>query len=51
MKVEGKIEGGEKVEGLTFFPLFGTILKRKGKIIMDGTHLKNVSAQPWTEST
>jgi hypothetical protein len=28
MKVEGKIEGGEKVEGLVIFPSFGTLLKR-----------------------
>jgi hypothetical protein len=45
MKVEGKIEGGEKVAGLIIFPLFGTILKREGNIIFVGTHIKNVSAQ------
>jgi hypothetical protein len=29
MKVEGKIEGGEKVPGLVMSPPFGTILKGK----------------------
>jgi hypothetical protein len=45
MKVEGKIEGGEKVAGFVIFPSFGSILKRGGRIIFAGTHLKNVSAQ------
>jgi hypothetical protein len=50
MKVEGKIEGGEKVEGLAIFPSFGTLLKREGRIIFGGTHTENVSALKWTES-
>jgi hypothetical protein len=43
MKVEGKIEGGEKVAGLIIFPPFGTILKREGRIKIDGTHIESVS--------
>jgi hypothetical protein len=50
MKVEGKIEGGEKVEGLVIFPSFGTLLKRGGRIIFGGTHTENVSTLKWTES-
>jgi hypothetical protein len=51
MKVEGKIEEGGKVEGLTIFPSFGTTLKREGMIIIAGSHNKYVSALCWTEST
>jgi len=31
VKVVAKIEGGQKVEGLTIFPSFGTSLQRRGR--------------------
>jgi hypothetical protein len=49
-KVEGKIVNGGKVGGRSIFPPFGISKKVDGKKVQDGSHLKKLSSQKWTES-